>query len=52
MVKRKYKQKDGTLWEWEESDTLKEYIKNNKSKSDVTDTDRSKTSEKKVKKST
>jgi hypothetical protein len=39
-----YTQKDGTIWSWDESETLKEYIKSNSVKSNVTDNHGPKTS--------
>lgn len=43
-MEKSHTQKDGTVWTWDESVTLKEYIKNNSVKENVTDNHRSKTS--------
>lgn len=43
-MEKSYTQKDGTVWTWNESETLKQYIKNNSVKENVTDHNRPKTS--------
>jgi len=43
-MEKTHTQKDGTVWIWNETDFLKQYIENNNVKRNVTDHNRPKTS--------